>query len=124
MVKMAIIPAALLAGVMLLNGCAGRDAHPVSTSQAQDTAMPCASILSEMQINDRKIGDLSTEKGWKAAQNIGGAILGFFTFGIGWAAMDFKEAASTEQDALQDRNAYLASVYEQRCTKVAEGVTE
>lgn len=100
---------------LLAAGCAGRSANPVQVSQIQDAQMSCANILAEQRVNDRKIEGLSTEKGVKVAQNVVAAAAGFFTLGIGFAAMDFQDAAGTEQVALRDRNAYLGSVYADRC---------
>lgn len=107
--------AGILTTLLASTGCAGRDAHPVTTSQAQDQNTTCADMLAEMQANDRQISKLGNEKGLKVAQNVAAGALGFFTLGIGWAAMDFKGAAWEEQEALQQRNQYLSGVYQSRC---------
>ncbi len=106
-----------LLALLAAGGCAGRDAHPVTVSQANDAVASCAALTSEIQANERKIDSLDTEKGLKVAQNVGAVAAGFFTFGLGWAAMDWKGAAWEEQEALEERNRYLSGVYQDRCTK-------
>ena len=97
-----------------LASCAGRDPQPVAISQATDPNLSCEQIQVETTGNDQKIASLGSEKGVKAAQNITAGVVGLFIWPV-WALMDFKGAASTEQQALQQRNAYLATLAQQRC---------
>lgn len=108
---------AALAGILVVSlaACAGRDAHPVAVSQPQDNAASCAAIQAEMDANSARISDLSSEKGWKAAQNVAAGVGGFFTLGILWAGMDFKNAAGTELEALEARNHYLGNLSVEKC---------
>ena len=105
----------LLGASLLLSACAGRDAMPVTVSNAQDSTMNCQMIQAEMEANNNTLRELSSEKGLKVAQNVGAGVLGFFTFGLTWFAMDFKNAASTDSLALQNRNRYLGALAAQRC---------
>ncbi len=109
-----------LVSLLAAGGCAGRDAHPVTASQPQDSASSCSAIQAEMQANEKQIDKLDTEKGLKVAQNAAAVAAGLFTFGLGWAAMDFKGAAWEEQAALEQRNQYLSSIYADRCATPPE----
>lgn len=106
---------ALVVTATLLSACAGRDAHPVAASQPQDNNASCAAVQAELDANNLRITQLGREEGWKVAQNVGAGVVGLFTFGIGFAAMDFKDAAGTERDALETRNRYLAQIAAEKC---------
>lgn len=106
----------IIAGsALLLSACAGRDAHPIAASQPQDNNASCAAVQAELEANNLRISQLGREEGWKVAQNVGAAVVGFFTLGIGFAAMDFKDAAGTERQALETRNRYLAQIAAEKC---------
>ena len=104
----------VLAIGMLLPSCAGRDPQPVAISQAADPSLGCEQIRVELAGNDQKIAALAGEKGAKVAQNVAAGVVGVFIWPV-WALMDFKGAATTEQQALQQRNAYLATLAQERC---------
>lgn len=111
--KMTIVATAV--SVLLTTACAGRDAHPVAASQPQDNSSSCAAVQAELDANNLRISQLGREEGWKVAQNVGAGLVGLFTLGIGFAAMDFKDAAGTERDALETRNRYLAQIAAEKC---------
>lgn len=115
MSKGSVLVSGLVVAGLLVSGCAGRDAHPVAASQPQDNAATCSSIQAELDANNLRMAQLGREEGWKVAQNIGAGVVGLFTLGIGFAAMDFKDAAGTERDALETRNRYLAQIAADRC---------
>lgn len=71
--------------------------------------MACAQIQAEIAGNNQLIADLGSEKGAKVAQNVAAGVAGLLIWPI-WFAMDFKGAATTDQEALKQRNIYLASM--------------
>jgi hypothetical protein len=103
-------------GVLLLaavTGCAGRAPQPVAVVQPQDRYVDCAAIFAEVQANNAKISDLSSEQGGKVAQNVAAGVVGLFIWPV-WFGMDFQGAAGKEVDALNSRQQYLATLAEQR----------
>jgi hypothetical protein len=110
----------VILGVMFvaLAGCAGRSAQPVAVVQPQDQFTDCAAITAEIQANNSRVQELSTEKGEKAAQNVAAGVAGIF-IPVLWFGMDWQGAASTEETALNNRQQYLATLAAQRCTPVA-----
>jgi hypothetical protein len=119
MVKQFMLIAAAAAAIASLTGCAGRDSRPIQISQMQDSSMSCEQLRAEIAGNNRTISDLGSEKGGKIAQNIAAGVGGVL-FPPLLFAMDFKGAAGTEQRALEQRNAYLATTA-QRCNVTATG---
>ena len=101
--------ASVVTATLLISSCAGRDARPVAISQPQDASMACAQIQAEIAGNNQLIAGLGSEKGAKVAQNVAAGVAGLLIWPI-WFAMDFKGAASTDQEALKQRNIYLASM--------------
>ena len=93
----------IAAATLLLSSCAGRDARPVAISQPQDATMACAQIQAEIAGNNQLIADLGSETGAKVAQNVIVGAAGVL-IPVLWFGMDFKGAASTDQEALQQRN--------------------
>ena len=98
----------------MLSACAGRAPNPVQISQPRDTAASCAALQAEIAANDQKISDLGSEKAAKVGQNIAAGVAGLFIWPL-WFAMDFQGAASTDQEALEQRNAYLGQLAAERC---------
>jgi hypothetical protein len=99
-----------------LGGCAGRDAYPVATVQAQDQYTDCASISAEIQANNIKVQRLADEQGMKTTQNVAAGVAGLVIWPL-FFAMDLKGAAGTEMAALQARQEYLSGLAEQRCRR-------
>ena len=97
-------------------GCAGRDAMPVQTVQAQDAHSDCVMINAEIQANNIKAKELADEKGAKLAQNVTAGVVGLVIWPV-WFAMDAKGAADQDLSALQARQQYLANLAGQRCGK-------
>ena len=103
-------------GVLLLaavTGCAGRAPQPVAVVQPQDRYADCAAIFAQVQANNAKISDLSSEQGGKVAQNVAAGVVGLFIWPVLFG-MDFQGAAGKEVDALNSRQQYLATLAEQR----------
>ena len=95
------------------SGCAGRAPQPVAVVQPQDRYADCAAIFAQVQANNGKIGDLSSEQGGKVAQNVAAGVVGLFIWPVLFG-MDFQGAAGKEVDALNSRQQYLATLAEQR----------
>lgn len=72
-------------------------------------------IRAEIEANNVKIKALADEEGLKVAQNVVTGVGGLFTFGIAWAGMDFKGAASKDVASLDARQKYLTELAVQRC---------
>lgn len=106
--------AAVLA--ITLGGCAGRDAQPIATVQAQDAVATCAMISAETQANNLKVQELADEQGLKVAQNVAAGVVGIVVWPV-WFAMDFKGAASKDVVALQARQQYLAALAVEKCAQ-------
>jgi hypothetical protein len=99
---------------LALVACAGRDPHPVSVVQPQDTQSDCAMIQAEIQANNVQAQKLADENHAKIAQNVAAGVVGVVIWPV-WFAMDAKGAAGTEMDALTARQQYLTTLATQRC---------
>jgi hypothetical protein len=75
-----------------LAACAGRDPHPVSVVQPQDTQSDCAMIQAEIQANNVQAQKLADENHAKIAQNVTAGVVGVVIWPV-WFAMDAKGAA-------------------------------
>jgi hypothetical protein len=75
-----------LAAGLALAACAGRDPHPVSVVQPQDTQSDCAMIRAEIEANNVQAEKLAEENHAKIAQNVPPASLAssFGRFGSPW----------------------------------------
>jgi hypothetical protein len=110
------ITAAMMIMALPLAACAGRTPQPVAVAQVQDATTGCAQIHSEIAANNQKIQALASEKGGKVAQNLAAGVGGLL-FPPLWFAMDFQGAATTEANALSQRNQYLATMAQERCAR-------
>lgn len=99
--------------VSVVAGCAGRAPQPVAVVRPSDSAMSCGAIIAEVQDNNRRVQELSSEQGWKAAQNVAAGVAGLVV-PVLWFGMDWQGAAGTEANALQARQQYLAGLAQQR----------
>jgi hypothetical protein len=104
---------AMVAGVLVLAGCAGRAPAPVQVVQPQDRYMDCAAILAEVEANNAKVQQLASDQGLKTTQNVVAGVAGF-VIPVLWFGMDFQGTADKETAALQARQQYLATLAEQR----------
>jgi hypothetical protein len=109
------VVSALAIGFALV-ACAGRDPHPISVVQPQDTQSDCAMIQAEIQANNAQAQKLADENHVKIAQNVAAGVVGIVIWPV-WFAMDAKGAAGTEMDALAARQQYLAALAAQRCAQ-------
>jgi hypothetical protein len=106
-----------LVACLALAACAGRDPHPVTVVQPQDTQSDCAMIRAEIEANNVQAEKLADENHAKIAQNVAAGVVGVVIWPV-WFAMDAKGAAGTEMDALKARQQYLATLAAQRCGAV------
>jgi len=107
--------ATAIIAALVLQGCAGRDAEPVATSQAHDSSLRCDQIKAEISANNDQMRALAEEHDLKMAQNAVAGVAGAFTLGIAWFALDAKGAAKQDGEALSARNKYLAALAQSRC---------
>ena len=108
------IPFMAMMACLGLGACAGRTPAPVAVVQPQDRYADCNAIMAEINSNTQQIGSLGKEDGGKVAQNVVAGVAGVF-IPVLWLAMDFQNASGKEGTALTQRNAYLASLAENRC---------
>lgn len=111
MVRAILILAAALSSV----GCAGRAPDLVPLVQVTDQNATCDQIIAEAKINNDRITALAKEEGWKVTQNVAAGVVGLMIWPI-WFGMDFQDAAGKEGKALSQRNEYLGTLAQQRCT--------
>jgi hypothetical protein len=104
----------IISVALLLAACAGRDAAPVATVQPQDAHSDCSMINAEIQANNRRAEELSSEQNTKVVQNVAAGVVGLVVWPV-WFAMDAKGAASTDAAALKARQEYLVNLAGQRC---------
>ena len=85
---------------LLVGGCAGRDAYPVSIVQVDDGNLSCDALKLEMSQNETLIAKKLNHDESKLFSNV---------FWFIWfpPLMDVKEAEKTEAEALQRRNNHL-----------------
>ncbi len=111
--------AAVLAVAMMTAACAGRAPQPVPVVKADDAQLNCTAIETEVQSNDSKIKELGRESGAKVAQNVAAGVAGLIIWPL-WFAMDFQGAADKETVALQQRQAYLATLAKEKGCAIPE----
>ena len=99
--------AVIAVAAMTLVSCAGRDPQPVAAVQPGDSSLDCPAIEAEVSANNKTVQGLASEEGGKVVQNVTAGVVGLFIWPV-WFAMDFKGAASKEEEALQSRQQYLA----------------
>jgi ABC-type transporter MlaC component len=61
---------AVTAVAVAVSACAGRDAQPVASVQAQDVYSDCTMIRAEIEANNKKAQELADEQELKVAQNV------------------------------------------------------
>ncbi len=102
---MKVLLCTLLVGCVLLQGCGGREAHPVAIYQPGDDNRSCTSLKGEIAQTRAEIERLKP-KSSKGAWNTGMATAGVFLI-VPFFAMDFKNADKVELNALVNRYNYL-----------------
>lgn len=92
--------AAFLSATMLI-GCAGRDAHPVSTYQYGDEKKSCKALEMELTLTEQKIERLIPET-HKTGKNVALGVAGVFLI-VPWFFMDLTKSEKIELEALRQR---------------------
>ena len=100
---------------LLVSGCAGRDANPVSMVQGRDQSMNCDQIQQEIALNRGAAVQLLSESDNNTTKNwvVGGA--GLLLFPPLLFALDLKDGEKAEARALESRNTYLQTLAVKRC---------
>jgi hypothetical protein len=103
--------------VIAVAACAGRDPQMVQIVQPMDQHMDCNAINAEVYANNVRIQQLQTESSNTTGKNIAFGVVGAILFWPALFAMDFKDGAGKDAQALQARQGYLASLMaSKRCT--------
>ncbi len=100
---------------LLAAACGGRVAHPVKREQIGDERLLCGDIVFETKSNESKI--LALEKERQRIKKGNAVKIFFFPLIFPLFGIDTKIAPAEEISALEMRNIYLASMYEQKCGK-------
>lgn len=95
----------LLACVMLITGCAGRQANPVPTYLPGDSERSCEGLKVEMSQLDADMRAM-LPKTDKTGSNVLLGAAGVFLI-VPWFFMDFKGAEKIEYDAMRNRYNHL-----------------
>lgn len=114
---------ALALSALILLGCAGREAHPVSTYQYGDEKKSCKALEMELTFTEEKIQRLIPETK-KTGKNVGLGVAGVFLI-VPWFFMDFTESEKIEAEALRDRyNQLLVLAVDKNCGLNREPIPE
>jgi len=103
---------ALTLSALILVGCAGREAHPVSTYQYGDEKKSCKALDMELTFTDEKIQRLLPETE-KTGKNVGLGVAGVLLI-VPWFFMDFTKSEQIEAEALRDRYNQLLVIAEDK----------
>jgi len=101
----------LVANMLLVSGCAGRQANPVQVSQFNDSQMSCNHLKAEIS---RIRYEIQNKTGQKAEGDLKDTALFAAGMVVFWPAlffMDLKNADKVELEALRNRYNYLINVY-------------
>lgn len=114
-----------IAGCLMLSGCGGREAHPISATNPADSAFDCAGIRREFNANERQILTTIKERSDAQGKNV---VLGATGALLFWPALFFMDPKSPEKveiDALRNRNRVLADIAAtKRCGPLVSQLTE
>ena len=109
--------ATLLSFIIILNGCAGREAIPVSVSQPNDDRLSCKELALQININNKSISSLMVEKQRKGNNNAVAVGVGAIVFLPALFFMNLKGAEKAETLAYQRRNQGLLERYRAKSCK-------
>jgi hypothetical protein len=102
---------AVSAVVILLAGCAGREAMPVRVERVGDKGRPVEALEAEIQQIDEEIRAKQNKRTYTTGANVINGVAGFFLL-VPWFFMNFKDAEGTEIEALKQRKVWLTSIME------------
>jgi hypothetical protein len=104
----------LCAAVLVLGACGGRRANPVGTISVTDQQMSCTEIQASVIENDARMAALREEERRAKSGNVAIGVVGAILFWPALFALDTTNTEQVEITALQNRNAWLASLAAQR----------
>lgn len=106
----------MAAAILVMAGCAGRDATPVASYQSQDRDLACSQLAAEIAGNETKVAQLQREHDKAHDSNVAVGVVGAIVFWPALFALDTGKAQETEIAALRERNNNLARLQmEKRC---------
>ena len=94
---------------IIISGCAGRAANPVTTYRPNDERASCASLMAEMVEIEGEISKRLPKEN-RTGQNVALGIAGAF-FLVPWFFMNFSEAEKIEINAYRTRYNHLVRIY-------------
>lgn len=113
-----------VAGIVL-SGCGGREAHPISSTNPSDSVFDCAGIEREFTANERQIQETIKERSAAQGKNVVLGVTGALLF---WPALFFMDAKSPEKleiNALRNRNGVLEDIARsKKCTLPKSQLTD
>lgn len=101
---------AIMAATALLAACAGRDPVPVSAYKPTDSKLSCTELSAEIRANNQNMVALAQESANTTDRNVMMGAAGVLLFAPILLAIDAKDAAATENRALEARNHQLAEM--------------
>ena len=118
---MRVLPVVAL---LIVTGCAVRQASPVRISQPGDADLTCSAIDAERVSNqDRALGLASQDKRIESGNTVA-AVVASTVFPPAWGAVDLSNAERIEVEALIDRNRHLEELSRARgCTNTRLGAS-
>jgi hypothetical protein len=99
-----------LCGFVAVSACAGREPHPIATTNATDSQFDCAGITREFEANERSVIAINKEKSGADAKNIAFGVTGVVLFWPAFFLMDPKSPERVEIEALRNRNHVLTDI--------------
>ena len=100
--------------VLVIGGCAGREARPVSSYRPGDDSLNCAAIDSELCQIKTTVVPLYDEAGDKTGWNVGWGLVGALVFWPALFALDLSDAEKEEIRAYQVRWDNLIKLRDER----------
>lgn len=111
--------AILLSSIIVLGGCAGREANPVAVTQPNDANLSCKELALQIGINNKSISSLMGEKKRSNNNNAVAVGVGAVVFFPALFFMNLKGAEKAEAMAYQNRNLGLLDRYKAKRCKPA-----
>lgn len=100
----------ILSASLILSGCGGRAANPISATHPNDSAFDCAGISREFAANERNITATLRERSQAQGKNIILGATGAILFFPALFFIDPKSPEKVEIDALRNRNRVLEDI--------------
>ena len=99
----------MLASLIFLAACGGREPDPVRVVRNEDAKRNCAYLVNEVEVIEMKVHKLLPNTD-KTMENLIYGVGGFYAFFIPWILVDFKNAEAVEYRALRARHAHLVEI--------------